>query len=56
LGISGISNMAVLEPTGESKAVHEEVLESGAILVPKLSALLKEVIRLLDTEGGAPGR
>jgi purine-nucleoside phosphorylase len=54
LGISGISNVAVMEPTGEeSGAVHEEVLEAGAILVPKLTALLKEVIRLLATEGGS---
>jgi purine-nucleoside phosphorylase len=50
LGISGISNMAVMEPTEESKAVHEEVLEAGTILVPKLTALLKEVISLLARE------
>ena len=53
LGISGISNMAVIEPTGESKAVHEEVLEAGKILVPKLTALLKGVISLLASEGGS---
>jgi len=52
LGISGISNVAVIEPTGESKAVHEEVLEAGKILVPKLAALLKGVINLLASEGG----
>ncbi len=51
LGISGISNMAVIEPTGESKAVHEEVLEAGKLLVPKLTALLKGVIGLLASEG-----
>jgi purine-nucleoside phosphorylase len=53
LGISGISNMVVIEPTGESKAVHEEVLEAGKILVPKLTALLKGVISLLASEGGS---
>ena len=53
LGISGISNVAVIEPTGESKAVHEEVLEAGKILVPKLTALLKGVISLLAREGGS---
>jgi purine-nucleoside phosphorylase len=47
LGISGISNVAVMEPTEESKAVHEEVLEAGKILVPKLAALLKGIISLL---------
>ncbi len=53
LGISGISNVAVIEPAGESKAVHEEVLETGKILVPRLTALLKGVIRLLANEGGS---
>ena len=53
LGISGISNMAVIEPTGESKPVHEEVLEAGKILVPKLGALLKGVIHLLASEGSS---
>ena len=53
LGISGISNMAVIEPTGESKPVHEEVLEAGKILVPKLGSLLKGVIHLLASEGSS---
>lgn len=51
LGISGISNMAVIEPTGEREAAHEEVLEAGKILVPKLAALIKGVIGLLASEG-----
>jgi len=53
LGISGISNVAVIEPTGERKVVHEEVLEAGKLLVPKLAALLKGVISLLASEGGS---
>lgn len=53
LGISGISNVAVTEPTGERKVVHEEVLEAGKLLVPKLAALLKGVISLLASEGGS---
>lgn len=53
LGISGISNVAVMEPTGERKVVHEEVLEAGKLLVPKLAALLKGVISLLASEGGS---
>ncbi len=53
LGVSGISNVAVLEPTGESKDVHGEVLEAGQILVPRLTGLLKGVIRLLASEGGS---
>jgi purine-nucleoside phosphorylase len=53
LGISGISNVAVIEPVGERKAVHEEVLEAGTILVPKLTLLLKGVISRLTNEGGS---
>jgi len=53
LGISGISNVAVIEPTEESRAVHEEVLEAGKTLVPKLTALLKGVVSLLASEGGS---
>jgi len=52
LGISGISNVAVFEPTQESKLIHEQVLETGRILVPKLTALLKGVIGLLAGEVG----
>jgi purine-nucleoside phosphorylase len=51
LGISGISNVAVIEPTGERKAVHEEVLKAGKLLVPRLAALIKGVISLLSSEG-----
>jgi purine-nucleoside phosphorylase len=51
LGISGISNVAVIEPTRERKAVHEEVLEAGKLLVPRLAALIKGVISLLASEG-----
>ena len=53
LGISGISNVAVIEPTGHEKSPHEEVLEAGRILVPKLAALLKGVISLLASKGGS---
>lgn len=51
LGISGISNVAVIEPTSERKAVHEEVLEAGKLLVPRLAALIKGVISSLSSEG-----
>ncbi|MBM4464849.1 MAG: purine-nucleoside phosphorylase [Chloroflexi bacterium] len=51
LGISGISNVAIIEPTEERKATHEEVLEAGKLLVPKLTALLKGVVSLLANGG-----
>jgi purine-nucleoside phosphorylase len=43
LGVSGISNKANLD--GETITTHEEVLEAGAVIVPKLTALLRGVIR-----------
>jgi purine-nucleoside phosphorylase len=43
LGISGISNKANLD--GSSITTHEEVLEAGKILVPKLDAVVRGVLR-----------
>lgn len=45
LGISGISNKANLD--GESVTTHEEVLEAGKQIAPKLSIVLKGVLRQL---------
>jgi purine-nucleoside phosphorylase len=45
LGISGISNKANLD--GETLTTHEEVLQAGEVIVPKLSGLLRGVIRRL---------
>ncbi len=46
LGISGISNVAPLEP-GDAEVSHEEVLEAGKVLVAKLIPLIKEITRRL---------
>ncbi|MDK2981574.1 MAG: purine-nucleoside phosphorylase [Chloroflexota bacterium] len=43
LGISGISNKANLD--GSNVTTHEEVLEAGKILVPKLDAVIRGVLR-----------
>ena len=43
LGISGISNKANLD--GETETTHEEVLEAGAVLVPKLMTLVQGVLQ-----------
>jgi len=48
LGISGISNVAPVEPSSD-KVSHEEVLEAGQTLVPKLTALIKEILQRLAT-------
>jgi purine-nucleoside phosphorylase len=45
LGLSGISNVASLEPSEDHETTHEEVLEAGKNLVPKLITLIKGVLR-----------
>jgi purine-nucleoside phosphorylase len=42
LGLSGISNKANLD--GNSITTHEEVLAAGALIVPKMSALIERVL------------
>jgi len=39
LGVSGISNKANLD--GSTITTHEEVLEAGQVLVPKLTTLIR---------------
>lgn len=43
LGISGISNKANLD--GNTTTSHEEVLEAGRVIVPKLISLIRGVLR-----------
>ncbi|MEJ2607231.1 MAG: hypothetical protein P8Z41_11235 [Anaerolineales bacterium] len=43
LGISGISNKANLD--GETETTHEEVLEAGKIITPRLKTLICGVLR-----------
>jgi purine-nucleoside phosphorylase len=43
LGISGISNKANLD--GNTTTSHEEVLEAGQVMVPKLEAILRGVLQ-----------
>lgn len=45
MGVSGISNKANLD--GDTITTHEEVLEAGKVLVPKLTALIKGVLQKL---------
>jgi purine-nucleoside phosphorylase len=45
LGISGISNKANLD--GDTVTTHEEVLAAGQVLVPKMTTVLRGVLRLL---------
>ncbi|MFB0546145.1 MAG: purine-nucleoside phosphorylase [Anaerolineae bacterium] len=50
LGVSGISNVPHVEHAEGRETIHEEVLKAGARIVPKLSALLKGVIRRMEDE------
>ncbi len=45
LGFSGISNKANLD--GNTVTTHEEVLDAGRVIVPKLEALIRGVLRSL---------
>jgi purine-nucleoside phosphorylase len=45
LGFSGISNKANLD--GNTLTSHEEVLEAGSLIVPKLETIIKGILRLL---------
>lgn len=45
LAISGISNKANLD--GSTETTHEEVLEAGRIIVPKLAAIIRGVLESL---------
>lgn len=47
LGISGISNVAIDDPDSASEASHEEVLEAGALLVPRMTAVVRGVLARL---------
>jgi purine-nucleoside phosphorylase len=45
MGVSGISNVAIVDPSQEGETTHEEVLEAGKVIVPHLVGLLKGVLR-----------
>lgn len=45
LGISGISNKANLD--GDTQTTHEEVLEAGKVLAPRLTQVVRGVLRKL---------
>ncbi len=45
LGISTITNVAIDQLDAESETSHEEVLETGRIVVPQLTALLMAILK-----------
>jgi purine-nucleoside phosphorylase len=48
LGLSGISNIVVYEPSQGEGASHEEVLEAGKQIVPKLITVIKGTLQRLE--------
>ena len=48
MGVSGISNVAIVDPEPGKEASHEEVLEAGRVIVPRLTALIRGVISRLN--------
>ena len=51
LGISTVSNMAVIDPSPGDTVSHEEVLAAGELAVPRLIQLVRGVVRRLDETG-----
>jgi purine-nucleoside phosphorylase len=49
LGISGISNIVIDSAGAAAVTTHEEVLEAGRVMVPRLEAILRGVLRQLPT-------
>jgi purine-nucleoside phosphorylase len=47
LGLSGISNIAPIEGAMPEETTHEEVLEAGQVLVPRLETIIRGVLRAL---------
>jgi purine-nucleoside phosphorylase len=50
LGISGISNVALVEPVAGQEPSHEEVLVAGQQMVPRLTALVRGILARLRDE------
>lgn len=48
LGVSGITNLALTEPTPGQEASHEEVLAAGQQIVPRLTALMLGTLARLE--------
>jgi purine-nucleoside phosphorylase len=44
MGVSGISNIAIADPGEDRETTHEEVLEAGKLIVPRLVNLLKGIL------------
>lgn len=50
LGMSGITNKAILDVDSEAEATHEEVLEAGKVIAPRMEQILRGVLRRLPAD------
>jgi purine-nucleoside phosphorylase len=50
MGVSGISNVALAEPTPGQEASHEEVLAAGQQIVPRLTSLILGTLAQMEQE------
>jgi purine-nucleoside phosphorylase len=48
MAVSGITNVCIDQVDAVEETSHEEVLEAGTILVPKLSTVLRGVLRAIE--------
>lgn len=48
LGISSITNKAIPDPTPGTQLSHQEVLETGKLIIPRLSTLLRGVLQQIN--------
>jgi purine-nucleoside phosphorylase len=49
LGISGITNKAIDDPDSDQEATHQEVLDTGKVLVPRLENVVRGVLQKLSS-------
>jgi purine-nucleoside phosphorylase len=47
LGLAGIANVAVVEPGSAPPTTHDEVLQAGQVIVPKLMSVIRGVLKAL---------
>lgn len=45
LGISGITNIAITDTSQRQKTSHQEVLEAGQVIVPRLTTLIRGILK-----------
>jgi purine-nucleoside phosphorylase len=45
MGVSSIANIVIDDPDSDAETTHEEVLEAGALAVPRLETLVRGVLR-----------